>query len=83
MDHTRVKRPSIAPATHANGALLGPAGLFPEAPSLTSPAKPGETVTLYGNGFGLVTPAIVDGMMLVRTQHHVVASAPAAQRPSR
>ena len=31
----------------------------------------------------MATPAIVDGMMLVRTQHHVVASAPAAQRPSR
>jgi uncharacterized protein (TIGR03437 family) len=49
---------SYLAATHADGSLLGPATLFP---GLTTPAKPGETVILYGNGFGPVTPAVVNG----------------------
>ena len=32
-------------ATHLNGSYLGPASL---SPGLTTPAKPGETVVLYG-----------------------------------
>ncbi len=40
--------PYIA-ATHANGSLLGPTTLYPGA---STPAKPGETIVLYGNGFG-------------------------------
>jgi uncharacterized protein (TIGR03437 family) len=36
-------------STHADGSLIGPASLFP---GLTSPAIPGETIVLYGNGFG-------------------------------
>ena len=39
--------PYIA-ATHASGTLLGPASLYPGA---TTPAKPGETIVLYANGF--------------------------------
>ncbi|MEP7364398.1 MAG: hypothetical protein ABI972_14180 [Acidobacteriota bacterium] len=45
-------------ATHADGSLLGPTTLFP---GLSTPAKPGEVVILYGNGFGPVTPPVVAG----------------------
>jgi uncharacterized protein (TIGR03437 family) len=37
--------------THVNGSLLGPTSLYQ---GLTTPAKPGETVVLYANGFGAV-----------------------------
>ncbi len=36
-------------ATHLNGSLIGPASLYPGA---STPAKPGETIVLYANGFG-------------------------------
>ena len=46
-------------ATHANGAPVGP----PSLGSNFSPAAPGETIQLYGTGFGAVTtPA--GGMVL-------------------
>ncbi|MBN8729002.1 MAG: hypothetical protein J0L64_00565 [Acidobacteria bacterium] len=45
-------------ATHADGSLLGPATLFPGA---TTPARPGEQVILYGNGFGVTIPPVVSG----------------------
>jgi uncharacterized protein (TIGR03437 family) len=48
-------------ATHANGNLLGPASLYPGA---TTPAKPGEQVILYGNGFGSTTPEVVGGSVM-------------------
>jgi uncharacterized protein (TIGR03437 family) len=44
--------------THANGTYLGPATLYP---GLTTPAAPGETVVLYANGFGPVTPPVAPG----------------------
>jgi uncharacterized protein (TIGR03118 family) len=47
-------------ATHADGSLVGPASLLP---SLTTPARPGETITLYGTGFGPTNPA-TDGQVL-------------------
>jgi len=40
--------PDVA-ATHADGTYLGPTTLYPGA---TTPAKPGETIVLYANGFG-------------------------------
>ncbi len=43
---------------HADGSLIGPASLYP---GLTTPAKAGETVTLYGNGFGPTSPPVVSG----------------------
>jgi uncharacterized protein (TIGR03437 family) len=47
-------------AQHANYSLLGPASL--SVPGYTfTPAKPGETVLLYANGFGAVSPAVVSG----------------------
>jgi uncharacterized protein (TIGR03118 family) len=38
-------------ATHANGQIVAPAGLL-GANVTTSPAVPGETIALYGTGFG-------------------------------
>ena len=49
---------SYIAATHADGSLLGPTGLYPGA---SSPAKPGETIILYGNGFGATSQAVVGG----------------------
>jgi uncharacterized protein (TIGR03437 family) len=45
-------------ATHANGSLIGPASLIP---GLTTPAKLGEEIVVYGSGFGQTSPAIVNG----------------------
>jgi len=39
-------------ARHLDSSLMGPASLFP---GLTTPAKAGETVSLYGSGFGKPT----------------------------
>jgi uncharacterized protein (TIGR03437 family) len=49
---------AYAAATHANGSLLGPAGLYPGS---STPANPGETIVLYGTGFGPTSPPIVSG----------------------
>jgi uncharacterized protein (TIGR03437 family) len=48
-------------ATHANGTLLGPASLYPGS---TTPAKPGETIVLYANGFGPTSTPVVSGSIL-------------------
>lgn len=45
-------------AEHANGSFLGPTTLYP---GLTTPAKPGETIVLYANGFGPTNAALVSG----------------------
>ena len=45
-------------ATHADGSLIGPAALYP---GLSTPAKPGETIVVYANGFGPTTVPIVGG----------------------
>lgn len=49
---------SYVAATHADGSYLGPATLYPGA---TTPAKPGETIVLYGNAFGATANAITAG----------------------
>jgi len=46
-------------ATHADGSIVGPAGTTGE-----TPAKPGETIVLYGTGFGPTSPAIPNGMQV-------------------
>ncbi|HEY4360508.1 MAG TPA: IPT/TIG domain-containing protein [Bryobacteraceae bacterium] len=47
-------------ALHSDYTLLGPASL--SAPGYTfTPAKPGDTVLLYANGFGTTTAPIVPG----------------------
>jgi uncharacterized protein (TIGR03437 family) len=45
-------------ATHANGSLIGPATLYPGA---STPAKPGETIVLYANGFGSTNVPVQSG----------------------
>ena len=53
-------------ATKYNTAcLLGPPSLYA---GLSTPAVPGETIVLFGNGFGLVTPAITNGGIPTATQ---------------
>jgi uncharacterized protein (TIGR03437 family) len=43
-------------AVFTDGSFLGPVGLIPGV--VTKPAKPGDTVMLYGTGFGATTPAV-------------------------
>ena len=45
-------------ARHLDASLMGPSNLYP---GLSTPAKAGETIALYGTGFGPVSPAIVAG----------------------
>lgn len=45
-------------ATHADGSYLGPTNLYP---GLTTPAKPGEVIALYANGFGPTSVPVVNG----------------------
>lgn len=46
-------------ATHADGSLLGPTSLYPGS---STPAKPGETIILWGVGWGIVNnPVLVEG----------------------
>jgi len=47
-------------ATHGNGAYIGPLTLYP---GLTTPAQPGETIVIYGNGFGQTSTPVVSGSM--------------------
>ncbi|HLG95715.1 MAG TPA: IPT/TIG domain-containing protein [Bryobacteraceae bacterium] len=49
--------PYIA-AVHANGTLVGPTTLFPGS---TTPARPGETILLFANGFGPTSNPVVPG----------------------
>jgi len=49
-------------ATHANNSLIGPAGLISGA--TTTGAAPGETIVLYGTGFGATSPAIPNGQII-------------------
>jgi uncharacterized protein (TIGR03437 family) len=62
--------PYIA-ATHVSGTLLAPASLYPPA---STPAKPGETVVLYANGFGPTSTAVVSGS---ETQSGTLSTPPA------
>jgi len=45
-------------ATHTDYTLVGPTSLYPDA---STPAKPNETVLVYGVGFGLPTGSLVNG----------------------
>ena len=48
-------------AEHLNGSLIGPATLYPGA---STPAKPGETVVIYTNGFGPTNVPAVSGSLM-------------------
>jgi uncharacterized protein (TIGR03118 family) len=52
-------------AEHGGGTVI----------SSTAPAAPGETIALYGTGFGATTPAVVDGQILGGVSPLVVAPA--------
>jgi uncharacterized protein (TIGR03118 family) len=58
-------------ATHANGAYIGTATSTPPG----TPAAPGETVVLWGNGFGATNPPAVNGQVLA-------GAAPMVQTPT-
>ena len=45
-------------ATHADGSLIGPPTLYP---GYSTPARPGETIVIYGNGFGPTSIPVVSG----------------------
>jgi uncharacterized protein (TIGR03118 family) len=51
---------SIA-AVHASGGVVGAAALYP---GLSTPAKAGETIVLYGTGFGQTNPVIASGQIV-------------------
>lgn len=53
-----------AAAVHANGTLIGRTGLFAAAPDATTPAKPGESILLFGAGFGITSPAAPAGSVV-------------------
>jgi uncharacterized protein (TIGR03437 family) len=60
-------------ATHLDGTLVGPASL--SAPGYTfSPAKPGETISVYANGFGPTSSPVADGSI---TQSGTLSPLPA------
>jgi uncharacterized protein (TIGR03437 family) len=50
-----------AVAQHADYSAVGPSGLFPDV--ATTPALPGETIILYGTGFGPSNPAVPAGIL--------------------
>ena len=50
-----------AVATHADYSLAAPDGLFQGI--ATIPAKPGETIVLWGTGFGATTPTVAPGVV--------------------
>jgi uncharacterized protein (TIGR03437 family) len=53
--------------------LIGSATLFP---GLSTPARPGENIALYANGFGVTTVPVVSGSV---TQSGVLSPLPTVQ----
>jgi uncharacterized protein (TIGR03118 family) len=51
----------FATATHADGTLIGPLGQFTAS---TRPARVGEIIVLYGNGFGATSPPQPEGSLV-------------------
>jgi uncharacterized protein (TIGR03437 family) len=60
-------------AVHLDGSLIGPSTLYPDA---STPAKPGETVEIYANGFGPINVPIVSGSI---TQSGTLSPLPVIQ----
>ena len=50
-------------AVHADGAFVGPANLFGRAVALR-PAAPGDTIQLFGAGFGATAGGVPEGEIL-------------------
>ncbi len=53
-------------ATHADNSLIGPPGLISGV--TTTGAAPGETIVLYGTGFGATDPPIPNGQIVPSPQ---------------
>ena len=53
-----------AAAVHADGSLVAKDELLPGA--ATSPAKPGETILLFGTGFGLTDPPVPSAQLVAQ-----------------
>ncbi len=45
-------------AVHADGSLIGPTTLYPNQ---STPAKPGEEIVIFANGFGATSPPVASG----------------------
>jgi uncharacterized protein (TIGR03118 family) len=52
---------AYAAALHANNKVVGPTTLVPNN---STPAAPGETIVLFGTGFGVTNPAAVSGAVV-------------------
>jgi uncharacterized protein (TIGR03437 family) len=52
-------------AIHSSGALVGATTLYAGD---STPAAPGETIALFGTGFGTTNPAISDGSVVTAPQ---------------
>jgi uncharacterized protein (TIGR03437 family) len=48
-------------ATHVDESLAGPTSLYPGS---ITPAKPGETIVFYANGFGATSTPVVSGSVI-------------------
>jgi uncharacterized protein (TIGR03437 family) len=59
-------------ATHANYSYAAAAGTFPG--TTTIPAAPGETIVLWGTGFGPTTPATPFGVAIPTTSTFITSS---------
>ena len=57
----RAATPAAVAAEHADRTPIGPQGLLPGID--TSPAAPGEIVSLFATGFGQVSPALSTGQV--------------------
>ena len=60
---------AYAIATHADGTLVAPLGMFGNS----SPAGKGETVVLWGTGFGAVSPTVPSGQTSTQALGNTVA----------
>ncbi len=63
-------------AGHLNGTFIGKAGLFPQAPTITTPAKRNETIILYGTGFGPTNPTLAAGSITPASPFYNLATVP-------
>jgi uncharacterized protein (TIGR03118 family) len=57
-------------AVHSSGAIVGATTLYAGA---STPAAPGETITIFGTGFGPTNPAITNGAIVAAPQAVVTA----------
>ena len=55
--------PVFAAAVHLDGTIVVPVGFY-GAGVTTRPAAPGETVEIYGTGFGPTNPAVLAGQLV-------------------